>query len=64
MGYLNSGKISPNKAYREMQRTQTGPDEEVETQPSTTTDYDDNGKEVIAVDITDILPLCGALTRT
>jgi ParB family transcriptional regulator, chromosome partitioning protein len=39
---LNSGKISPNKADREMQRTQTGPDE---TQPSTTTD---NGKEVIA----------------
>jgi hypothetical protein len=47
-----------------MQRTQTGPDEEVETQPSTTTDYDDNGKEVIAVDIPDILPLCEALTRT
>jgi hypothetical protein len=44
---LNSGKISPNKAYREMQRTQTGPDEIVETQPSTTTDYDGNGKEVI-----------------
>jgi hypothetical protein len=30
-----------------MQRTQTGPDKIVETQPSTTTDYDDNGKGVI-----------------
>lgn len=38
---LNSGKISPYKAYREIQRTQTGPDE---TQPSATTD---NSKEVI-----------------
>src|SRR5215467_3746299 len=36
---LNSEKISPNKAYREIQRTQTGSDE-----TSTT----DNGKEVIA----------------
>jgi hypothetical protein len=33
---LNSGKVSSNKAYREMQRTQTGPDEIVETQPPTT----------------------------
>src|SRR5215469_9553150 len=38
---LNSGKISPEKAYRDMQRTQTGPDEIVATQP-------DNGEEVVS----------------
>ena len=47
---LNSKKISPNKAYKNMQRIQTRQNEIVEPQPSTTkgTDYDDNGKEVIA----------------
>ncbi|MGB8936344.1 MAG: DNA repair and recombination protein RadA [Candidatus Nitrosopolaris sp.] len=47
---LNSEKISPNKAYKDMQRIQTHQNEIVEPQPSTTkgTDYDDNGKEVIA----------------
>ncbi|MFZ0221152.1 MAG: ParB N-terminal domain-containing protein, partial [Candidatus Nitrosopolaris sp.] len=50
---LNSEKISPNKAYKDMQRIQTHQNEIVEPQPSTTTtttkgtDYDDNGKEVI-----------------
>ncbi|MGC1929890.1 MAG: hypothetical protein WA667_13015 [Candidatus Nitrosopolaris sp.] len=47
---LNSEKISPNKAYKDTQRIQTHQNEIVEPQPSTTkgTDYDDNGKEVIA----------------
>jgi ParB-like nuclease domain len=47
---LNSEKISPNKAYKNMQRIQTRQNEIVEPQPSTTrgTDYDDNGKKVIA----------------
>jgi hypothetical protein len=43
---LNSEKISPDKAYRDMQRTQA--EEIVETQPPTTkgNDDDDKGKEV------------------
>jgi DNA repair protein RadA len=47
---LNSEKISPSKAYKSMQRIQTRQNEIAEPQPSTTkgTDYDDNGKEVIA----------------
>ena len=47
---LNSEKISPSKAYKNMQRIQTRQNEIAEPQPSTTkgTDYDDNGKEVIA----------------
>lgn len=47
---LNSEKISPNKAYKNMQRIQTRQNEIVESQPSTTKgiDYDYNGKEVIA----------------
>ena len=47
---LNSEKISPNKAYKNMERIQTRQNEIVEPQPSTTrgSDYDDNGKEVIA----------------
>jgi hypothetical protein len=47
---LNSEKISPNKAYKKMQRIQVRQNEIVEPQPSTTkgTDYDDNGNAVIA----------------
>jgi DNA repair protein RadA len=47
---LNSEKISPNKAYKNMQRIQTRQNEIITPQPSTTKgiDYDDNGKEVIA----------------
>jgi hypothetical protein len=47
---LNSEKISPNKAYKNMQRIQTRQNQSFEPQPSTTkgTDYDDNSKEVIA----------------
>ena len=47
---LNSEKISPNKAYKNMQRIQTRQNEIVEPQLSTTkgTDYDENGKEAIA----------------
>jgi DNA repair protein RadA len=47
---LNSEKISPTEAYKNMQRLQTCQNEIVEPQPYTTkvTDSDDNGKEVIA----------------
>ena len=47
---LNSEKISPNKAYKKTQRIQTHQNELIEPQPSSTkgTDYDENGKEVIA----------------
>jgi DNA repair protein RadA len=47
---LNSEKIIPNEAYKNMQRIQTRENEIVEPQPYTTkgTAYDDNGKEVIA----------------
>jgi hypothetical protein len=45
---LNSEKISPNKAYKNMQRIQIRQNEMVEPQPSTNgMDYNDNGKEVI-----------------
>ncbi|MFZ0510997.1 MAG: hypothetical protein WAM14_05280 [Candidatus Nitrosopolaris sp.] len=46
---LNSEKISPNKAYKKMQRTQTHQNEIVEPQLSTAkgTDYDNRGKKVI-----------------
>ncbi|HYV52123.1 MAG TPA: hypothetical protein VE971_02410, partial [Candidatus Eisenbacteria bacterium] len=45
---LNSGKISPDKAYRDMQGIQTPRNETVEPQPPTTkgSDDDDKGKEV------------------
>jgi predicted flap endonuclease-1-like 5' DNA nuclease len=47
---LNSEKISPNEAYKIMQRIQTHENEIVEPQPSTSkgTDYEYNGKYVIA----------------
>jgi hypothetical protein len=45
---LNSEKISPNKAYNNMQRIQTRQNEIAELQSSTTKGYDDNGREVIA----------------
>jgi hypothetical protein len=41
---LNSGKISPNKAYKALQRIQTHHNETIEPQPPTT-DKDDKGKE-------------------
>ena len=45
---LNSGKISPDKAYKDVQRVQTCHNETVEPQPPSTkgTDNDDKGKEV------------------
>ena len=45
---LNSGKISPDKAYRDMQEIQTPRNETVEPQPRSTkgTDNDDKDKEV------------------
>jgi hypothetical protein len=47
---LNSGKISPDKAYKDMQGIQTHQNETVEPQPPATkgTDNDDKGKEVEA----------------
>jgi hypothetical protein len=44
---LNSEKISPNKAYKKMQRIRKRQNEIVEPQPYTTkgTDYDYNGKK-------------------
>jgi hypothetical protein len=45
---LNSGKISSDKAFKDMQWIQTPRNETVEPQPPTTkgTDYDDKGNEV------------------